>query len=132
MILELIRVAVRPAGAFGVLLSEDGLPFAVTLERTFDDGKPSIPAGEYECVATVFYRHNYSTYEILVPGHSRLLFHKGNYEKDSEGCVLVAKAFEGDWISGSLNGFTEFMHRLAGVSSFRLRIKEVGDAPAAP
>lgn len=121
---ELHRVAIRKEGAFGVLLHE-GLPFAVTLERTYDEldeaGKPSpkIPVGTYRCTRSFFNRGSYTTYEIHVPGHSRLLFHRGNTEKDSEGCILVAESF-GELgaepaILESVMGFAEFIRRASSV-----------------
>ena len=121
---ELHRVAIRHEGAFGVLL-HDGLPFAVTLERTYDEldergrSSPKIPLGVYRCRRDFFHRGGYITYEIRVPGHSRLLFHRGNTEKDSEGCVLVAESFgelgREPAILESVMGFAEFMRRASSV-----------------
>ena len=131
---ELHRVAVRPEGAFGVLL-HDGLPFAVTLERTYDElderGRPSskIPVGVHRCTRSFFHRGGYSTFEVHIPGHSRLLFHRGNTEKDSEGCILVAESF-GELgaepaILESVMGFAEFMRRASSVGTeFQLVVTE--------
>jgi len=135
---ELHRVAVRPDGAFGVLL-HDGLPFAVTLERTYptlSSGEaavlsrtPKIPVGVHRCTRSFFHRGGYSTFEVHVPGHSRLLFHRGNTEKDSEGCILVAESF-GELgaepaILESVMGFAEFMRRASSVGTeFQLVVTE--------
>ena len=126
---DLARVAVREEGAFGVLL-QDGLPFAVTLERTFEGLRVKIPAGRYVCRSSYFHRGGYDTYEVTgVRGHSRLLFHAGNTEDDSEGCILVGRRF-GE-LSGrpavleSRLGFDEFMRRAAGRPSFDLEVVEV-------
>lgn len=98
---ELVRVAVQPEGAFGVLLM-DGLPFLLTLERTYPviDAKPrgpqftKIPRGRYRCERTYYYRGGHETFEVTgVVGHSRLLFHRGNTESDSEGCILLGRTF---------------------------------------
>jgi hypothetical protein len=124
--MELVRVAIQPAGAFGVLL-EDGLPFAVSLERTFGD-TVVIPPGEYPCRRTVFFKKNYKTYEVIIPGHDRVLFHIGNVEDDSRGCVLVGLQFgKVDGQPGVLLsrlGFLEFMRRAGRRREFRLRVRE--------
>lgn len=127
---ELVRVAVHEDGAFGVLL-QDGLPFVLTLERTFGDAdNVVIPPGEHLCRRTVFRKKGYPTYEVLVPGHDRVLIHIGNLEEDSTGCILLGTEF------GSLRdkpavllsrlAFKEFMRRAKGRTEFLLRVREVG------
>jgi len=124
---ELVRVAKHEDGAFGVLL-QHGLPFAVTLEHTFDD-EVIIPPGEYPCCRTVFRKKGYATFEIFVPGHSRVLFHIGNLEEDSRGCILIGQEY--GTLQGkpavllSRLGFNEFMGRAVGLSEFQLRVSEV-------
>ena len=63
-----------------------------------------------------FIRGGYDTFEITgIEGHSRLLFHRGNIEAHTEGCVLVALKF--GLLGGvpavleSMGGFQEFMRR---------------------
>ena len=120
--LELLRVAVQPEGAFGVLL-QDGLPTGlVTVERTYPVA-PSvsrgpqyvkIPAGTYRCEATTFIRGGYPTWEVTgVIGHSRLLFHRANSEADVEGCIGVGSRF------GWLRGFPAVLESAAGFAEFR-------------
>ena len=129
MELSLVRVSVAEEGAFGVLVCA-GYPFVVTLERTYgEDDRVKIPPGAWPCERTQFFRGNYPTFEIHVPGHSRILFHKGNVEPDSDGCVLVGKSF------GRLNGraailqssvgFGEFMNALSGRDEFSLNVRGV-------
>ena len=130
--LSLVRVAVRFDGAFGVLLDR-GAPFAVSCEHTYGQGTTApivkIPAGTYQCQRTYFAGGGYDTYEVTgVPGHSRLLFHRGNTEVDSDGCILVGEYF------GEIGGvpavmlsqmaFTAFMHRMAGRDSFSLEVRQ--------
>ena len=130
------RVAVGPEGAFGVLLA-DGLPFALTLERTYDaptGQSVKIPAGRLRCKRSVYYKGGYPTYEIEVPGHTRILFHKGNWETDSEGCVLVGESFTE--LSGrpalgdSKGGFSEFMQRAGDAPDFLLEVRDPAAAVA--
>lgn len=94
MIVTIKRVTAMPEGIFGVLLV-DNLPLALTLEPTLDDTlAPVIPIGVYFAVPTWYNKGNYKTFEITgVAGHSRLLFHVGNTEADSLGCVLLGTSF---------------------------------------
>ena len=125
------RVAVLPDGARGVLLCRD-IPFAVTMERTYDDlhRAVKIPPGMYNCTRSRYFRGGYDTFEIHVPGHSRILFHKGNWETDSEGCVLIGESFarlkDKEAIADSSGGFGEFMALAQGVDSFSLTVIHCG------
>ena len=129
---ELIRLCKEPEGAFGCLL-QDRLPFAVTLERTYElpgrDQHVKIPPGSWVCRSTFYHKGGYDTFEVTdVPDHSRLLFHKGNVEDDAEGCILVGRRFgllEGrPAILESRDGFLEFMRRTGGRPMLRLLIRE--------
>jgi hypothetical protein len=140
--LELVRVAVAPEGAFGVLLV-DGVPAGpVTLERTYpiDELNPrgvqyvKIPAGQYPCVRTYFQRGHYETYEVTqVTGHTRLLFHCGNSEMDTEGCILVGQRFGKTlaWqqpqpgVLESRLAFGEFMRLAGGTETFTLTVRGI-------
>lgn len=120
--IELVTVAVRADGCFSVLKWQ-GMPFAVSLERTFDDDKPVIGNGQWLCKRDFYHKGNYETFEILVPGHDRVLFHKGNKEEDSLACVLVGESFivlpnGRAGIGQSGDGFSELMRLTAGLSEF--------------
>lgn len=125
----LVRVAVVETGCFGVLL-ESGIPIATTLERTYrlPGGKQhvKIPDGLWTCWLTKFVRGGYDTYEVAeIPGHSRLLFHKGNAEDDSEGCILLGSGYATAWPGVTLSGlaFREFMRRTKARAHFSLLVK---------
>ena len=131
---ELIRVAVLPDGAFGVLVL-DGRPFCVTLERTQSVESEGltrqttvIPDGHYVCQRTWFVRGAYETFEIMgVQGHSRLLFHVGNVETDSQGCVLLGTRYEAagprPMILDSRTAHTRFMSALSDVNAFPITVR---------
>jgi hypothetical protein len=129
MILKLKRVSIIEPGAFGVLMLDE-VPFAVTLERTYGlygGQELKIAPGVYRCSMTIYYRGNYPTYEIHVPGHTRILFHKANLEEELDGCIAIGEQF------GELNGkpailqsgkgFEEFMQKMRGLAFFDLTIE---------
>jgi len=144
MNLELKTIAVRPDGAFSVVkwfdnINQDGRPFAVSVERTFEDGKPVIGNGEFDCVRDFYHKGGYETFQIIVPGHDRVLFHKGAIEDHSLACVILgesfgglnvaAKAYSGQAaagdqtaILGSSSAFEEFMRLTAGLQKFKMRV----------
>lgn len=125
--LELKTVAVRDDGCFSVLLW-DGRPFAVSVEHTFDDGRPVLGNGWPECHATKYHKGGYDTFEIMVPGHTRVLFHKGNTEDDSIACVIVAESFgvlnNKTAVQDSKGGFEEFMRLTNGLESFTMKVSD--------
>lgn len=126
--IKLIRIAETEAGIFGVLL-DDGTPFALTLERQWLMNRVDescIPPGTYVCERWQSPKFG-STFRVTnVPDRSYILFHKGNLEKDTQGCILVGEQF------GVLNGkpallasgpgFQEFMARLQDQWQFKLEI----------
>lgn len=135
--LQLVTISIRKDGCFSVLKwreegEEDGRPFAVSAERTFEPGQAAhgkrivIPAGVLVCRRTNYIRGGYPTFEIEVPGHSRVLFHKGNKEEDSEACVLVAESFthinSQTMIGDSKGGFSELMELAKGLNTFEMEV----------
>jgi hypothetical protein len=52
-------------------------------------GESRIPAGVYEIRRSYYFDGGYDTYEVLrVEGRSRILFHVGNVEENTDGCIL--------------------------------------------
>lgn len=123
--LELKTIAKREDGCFSAVLW-DGRPFAVSVERTFDDLRVVIGNGRFLCKRSFYNHGQYWTYEIMVEGHSRVLFHKGNKETDSLACVVVAESFammDGVTAVGdSKHGFEEFMALTEGLSQFWMEV----------
>ncbi len=119
--MELKTVAIRPHGVYSVLLWQDE-PFAVSVEVS----PPILDDGLYRCSRDYFHRGGYETFLIDVPGHSRVLFHKGNFGSQSRACVIVAESF--DVLNGkvavvdSARGFAEFMKLTAGLERFELLV----------
>lgn len=124
--LELKTVAIRPHGVYSVLIWEDE-PFAVSVEMS----PPILVDGLYRCHKDFFHRGNYSTFEIEVPGHDRVLFHKGNFGNQSKACVIVAESFavlDGKVaVADSARGFAEFMKLAEGVERFDMLVSGRGN-----
>ena len=124
------RIALTEMGTFGGLLHKR-VPFALTLEREWKDNQPNIsciPVGEYECKRVKSPKFG-NTFEVTnVPGRSHILFHKGNLQDDSYGCILVGGQYGNlrgkPGVLASRKGFSEFLEELAGVDFFQLTIIE--------
>ena len=116
---------------FGVLINnETSTPFAVTLEQPWKDNTQyisCIPSGTYDCVkySTAKFKDVYEIEGVM--GRSDILLHKGNYLKDTSGCILVAEKFEmfGDQsvIADSRGGFADLTELIGEVKRWRLVIK---------
>ena len=140
-VLKIKSFASTSEGTFGVMFYQNKLgewiPFCVTLERKWQNnekGKSCIPRpSEYLCKRVTSPTFG-NTFEIMVEGRSAILFHKGNLDDDSHGCVLVGemfdpiydKAWQG-WspgVAASGKGFAEFLDKLKNENEFKLVIEE--------
>lgn len=129
------RTGKHPDGIFGEFFFENEGRFCVTLEHAYQQADGSyeakIPPGEYLCLRGMHWIHKgapFETFEISgVPMHHGLLFHAGNFNRDSAGCVLIGRSVatidEGEEIiTGSRDRFSDFMARLDGVNRFDLDV----------
>lgn len=137
MNLLLIRDISAVDGIFGRLLLDSGDLLCVTLEHAYlePDGSytPKIPTGKYICVRGLHRLpkmvSEFSTFEITnVFKYTGLLFHVGNVNRDSSGCILLGKDIvEIDsnerMINHSKATFKYFMTKLSGINSFDIEIK---------
>jgi len=123
------RKEFRDDGIFSEL-SGNGF-IAQTLEHSYNK-LPKIPDGTYTCVRGQHQLHGmsrpFSTFEVTnVPGHSGILIHQGNWNDDSDGCILVgeelAQSPKGQMITASIITFNKLMALLDGVNSFTLIVK---------
>lgn len=135
MNLTLARQDARSDGIFSLLQGDGGKIIAWTLERAHprDSGgyAPKIPAGTYRCVRGIHHLERVKgpveTFEITgVPGHTGVLFHVGNFNNDSEGCVLLGQSIAkdvGPWmLSQSRKAFLAFMQLQSGLPEFPLTV----------
>jgi hypothetical protein len=130
MQIKIKHVSIIDAGAFGVILCDE-VPFGVTLERSYLEGTrqvTKIPAGTYRCEKRLYHRGGYWTFEILVPGHSSILFHKANRETELDGCIAIGEEYgildgvPAILHCGNGGGFDEFLQKVSGLDVFDLVI----------
>lgn len=134
MDLKLIRKQSSSDGIFSELRNFSDRLIAVTLEHAYwinDKWLPKIPHGEYVCIRGLHrlerMKHDFTTFEITgVPNHTNLLFHVGNYNFDSDGCVLLGEEIEGPkshyWIKNSQAAFQKFM-LIQDMNLFKLTVQ---------
>lgn len=137
----------RSDGIFGQFFFDNlTTPFCVTLSHAFAVPGPSntatfapiVKPGTPEnpvvltCIRGTHQLANgvpFETFEITgVEGHSGLLFHAGNFNKDSEGCTLLGKAIADqadgeEMITDSKATFAAWMTMLSGVDEFNLVVE---------
>lgn len=133
-------------GTFGYLdlFADDGTKLGrfCTCEDDWLDNKPTkscIPAGHYIVKAVQSPKFG-DTYEVTkVPGRSHILFHAGNTEEDTLGCILLGNSFGAldvvdedglnrpkvsKWaVVESKKAFGRFKDVLDGTTSFVLEIR---------
>ncbi len=122
MTVHVYRLEKTAQGFIGVLLI-NGTIFCFTLEKDDTFLKP----GSYHCQRFSGTKWP-DTFEIIVPGHTAVLFHAGNVEADTQGCILLGAT------TGRLKGnrailnsgatFKAFIDMMYGRDSFNLFINE--------
>lgn len=128
---KLVRLETSSQGTLGALVI-DGRAFCATLEPEDKNNAvniSSIPAGEYVCARTKSPRFG-ETFEVLdVPGRTHILFHAGNTDADTHGCILLGRYWgklRGDRaVLNSGKTFKDFLVNMANENEFKLTIKEV-------
>lgn len=125
----LTRNSAEQTGIYGTMASEDGAFTCATLEHAFlqHNGTyaPIIQSGTYTCELGTFTLEGYPPaqyYQIMnVIGHTDVLIHFGNYNRSSDGCVLVGEKRVEDMITNSDAMFEKFMKYMNG-QSFQLTV----------
>lgn len=136
MDLALIRTEFSHDGIFSELREVSGDAIAVTLEHSYPDDfgayRPKLIDGVYQCVRGLHrlagMTNDFETFEVTnVPGHTGILFHVGNFNSDSNGCILlgvkVAIIDGAQAIASSKLAFKAFMDLQTGYDSFSLTVK---------
>lgn len=146
MNLILRRNKFQEDGIFGELLDDKFNFLCVTLEHAYpqEDGtfEPKLPPGEYTCVRGKNHRlesakETFETFEVMdVPGHTGILFHIGNYNKNSAGCILLGtgEGWQQDqkkkMIVNSKVAFGKFMNYVEKVDVFTLTVEKIVSIPS--
>lgn len=125
MDLILYRQDFTPTGIYGKMGDFYTLEHAYPGQPT--GWVPKVPPGSYVCVLGHHRLHgmdtDFLTYEVTgVPNCTGILFHWGNWNKDSEGCILLGMKKEGDMIVQSKMAFTLFMALQANTPQFTLTV----------
>ena len=134
MDLKLQRLQARGDGIFSDLRTPNGDLVAQTLEHAYENDiqelNAKIKPGMYLCKRGKHELHGmtepFETFEVTgVPGCVGILFHWGNYNRDSEGCILVGKSIERaedqtQMVTHSREAFAAFMRLQEGVDEFTL------------
>lgn len=96
---------------------------------TIENAYKLIPEGLHPCIKDYYHRGDYPTFEIIVEGRDRLLFHAANYASELEGCIAPGKN-RGEAEDGRLavwnsrDAFDEFWGIVKDEESFLLMIKD--------
>lgn len=131
MNLALTRKEFKKTGVYGELRDEHDALIAVTLEHVYQVNglwTPKVAPGTYNCVRHAPNKLPYETFMLEnVPDFqgkpvSGILLHCGNYNKDSEGCILVGLSVVSDMIAHSRAAFATLMHLQQGLDHFKLTI----------
>lgn len=90
---------------------------------------PKVPVGTWKCVRGIHRLAHmegpFTTFEILIPDHTNILFHVGNSPQiDSDGCLLLGLEREGNkMVLHSRLAMEKFMEKQNGCNEFSLEVE---------
>jgi len=124
------RTAYTANGIFSELRDSSGRLIAVTLEHAYQqpDGSysPKLPPGSYLCQLGTHQLDHGGPKQLFavmgVPEHEGICFHIGNYNHDSDGCILLGEALGQNMILNSDEAFKSFMALQGGQQNFTLTV----------
>lgn len=136
MDLILSRKIYGESGIFGEISTPGGVFLFHSLEHAYGtngDFAPKIPSGEYTCKRGEHQlKHGgpFETFMVMnVPDCTGILVHQGNYNENSEGCILIGKAIglklgaNEKMLTYSKQAFEEFMTMEKECDEFKLTVE---------
>ncbi len=132
LLLRLNSNAFQTQGILQLFVEDQKIFEAKTLELPWRDNArrlSCIPTGDYVAQKHVSPKFGECFYIQAVPGRSEILIHKGNYHRDTLGCILLGKAFQdidGDGNKDLVNSAAAVIELLAiAPAGFELSIREL-------
>ena len=127
MKLVLERQTRNSNATIGILFNPENQWEVITLENPWRNNGPdsSIPVGNYLCRRVNSPKFG-NTFEVCeVPGRTHILFHAGNTEVDTLGCILLGMTRTSEIAIGrSREAFERFLNYTNGIDEFELEIVE--------
>lgn len=103
-----------------------------TLENPWRDNKTNvscIPTGEYPTEIRTASESGSRNYDHLilrdVPERTYILWHIGNYEKNTEGCILPGKSAHTNMVGHSKKAFDELMQQCRKANEIMTRVVDL-------
>lgn len=131
--LYLVRTTYTDIGTFGVLHDFDKTPICLILERPWKNnqrGISCIPCGTYICKRINSPKFGETFQVTNVKGRTAILFHVGNLQTDTHGCLVTGDSFNPLYgqsaVLGSRKAFNKFMNILNPDDYFNLEISRHG------
>jgi hypothetical protein len=135
---KLVNKQYRADGIFGLMSMDDGTEFD-TLQHAYPDGSgyvPKLAQGTYTCVRRMSPHFGYEVFMVeSVPDFqgkpvSYIEIHRGNYNADSDGCILLGLSIRPidsitQMLASSAPAFNLFMGLQNGVNEFTLTVEDV-------
>jgi hypothetical protein len=96
----------------------------IPVERWKIPGRTAIPAGTYPVIINHSAHFGRDLPLLLdVPGFEGVRIHTGNSGNDTEGCILVGWAVNGETITGSHRAFDPLFEKLKSANSITIEIR---------
>lgn len=110
---------------------DDGEKFlGYTLELPWRDNRTNvscIPQGEYRVTkrpASASAKYKYDHLQVQnVLNRDAILFHVGNYPKNTTGCILVGETKQADFVGASKKAFGNLMQKLKPYQEIKLKVQ---------
>jgi len=126
---HLHRDTFEPHGVWGQLEGGGGIVL-----HTIENPDTLIEPGEYRCVRDWYHKGGYDTFEIIVEGRDRLLFHAANYASELEGCIApgMERGYASEHVPAVWRSRVAFTKYMAANDGFDEHVLIITGAPELP